>query len=122
MTGRGGWPLNAFLTPELVPFYAGTYFPPESAMGRPGFRQVLLAVAEFYRNHRPQAHAYAGELLARARPGESVLIEERVLGVREQFGRHLSEPVEVAVEDGTRQTCPRHDIADGQGCKRLVEQ
>ena len=50
------------------------------------------------------------------------LIEERVLGVREQFGRHLREPVEVAVEDGARQARPRHDITDGQGCERPVEQ
>ena len=46
MTGRGGWPLNAFLTPELIPFYAGTYFPPESSHGMPGWRMVLDAVAE----------------------------------------------------------------------------
>jgi len=36
-TGGGGWPLNCFLTPELKPFYGGTYFPPESGYGRPGF-------------------------------------------------------------------------------------
>ena len=46
MTGAGGWPLNVFLTPEQVPFYAGTYFPPESRMGMPSWRDVLEAVAE----------------------------------------------------------------------------
>ncbi len=46
MTGRGGWPLNVFLTPEQVPFYAGTYFPPEERHGMPSWRNVLLAVAD----------------------------------------------------------------------------
>ncbi len=46
MTGRGGWPLNVFLTPEQVPFYAGTYFPPEERHGMPSWREVLRAVAE----------------------------------------------------------------------------
>src|SRR5256714_10252821 len=45
MTGHGGWPLNVFLTPEQVPFYAGTYFPPEPRMGMPSWTQVLEAVA-----------------------------------------------------------------------------
>src|SRR5574337_573492 len=62
LTGQGGWPLTAFLTPEGKVFYGGTYFPPDGAMGRPGFKQVLLAVAEFYRTRRDQAHAYANEL------------------------------------------------------------
>src|SRR3982075_374614 len=46
MTGSGGWPLNAFLTPEQEPFYAGTYFPPASRHGMPSWRMVLLAVAD----------------------------------------------------------------------------
>jgi uncharacterized protein YyaL (SSP411 family) len=46
MTGHGGWPLNVFLTPEQVPFYGGTYFPPEPRSGMPSFVQVLEAVAE----------------------------------------------------------------------------
>ena len=45
MTGQGGWPLNVFLTPEQVPFFAGTYFPPDSRMGMPSWRSVLEAVA-----------------------------------------------------------------------------
>ncbi len=49
MTGQGGWPLNAFLSPEdLVPFYAGTYFPAEPRYGRPGFLQVLQALRRYY--------------------------------------------------------------------------
>ena len=41
MTGRGGWPMSVFLTPELKPFYGGTYWPPSARMGMPGFDQVL---------------------------------------------------------------------------------
>ncbi len=46
MTGAGGWPMSAFLTPDLEPFYGGTYFPPEGRYGRPGFRDVLRAIHE----------------------------------------------------------------------------
>jgi uncharacterized protein YyaL (SSP411 family) len=49
MTGRGGWPLTVFLTPQGQPFFGGTYFPPESRHGLPAFRQVLLSVSTSYR-------------------------------------------------------------------------
>src|SRR5947199_9757064 len=52
MTGHGGWPLNAFLTPDGIPFYAGTYFPPESRHGLPSWRMVLLAVADAWEKRR----------------------------------------------------------------------
>jgi uncharacterized protein YyaL (SSP411 family) len=52
MTGHGGWPLNVFLTPEGVPFYGGTYWPPEDRMGMPSFTKVLEGVAEAYRERR----------------------------------------------------------------------
>ncbi len=45
LTGRGGWPLNLFLTPELQPFYGGTYFPPEDQLGRPGIKTIVHLVA-----------------------------------------------------------------------------
>ena len=44
-TGGGGWPLSVFLSPDLKPVYGGTYFPPRGAYGRPGFPQVLQALA-----------------------------------------------------------------------------
>ena len=49
MTGQGGWPLNCFLTPELKPFFAGTYFPPESKYGRPSFMQLLAQISEVWK-------------------------------------------------------------------------
>ena len=48
MTGGGGWPMSVFLTPDLKPFFAGTYFPPEDYMGRPGFRRVLREIVAAY--------------------------------------------------------------------------
>src|ERR671924_1175686 len=54
MTGSGGWPLNVFLTPEQVPFYAGTYFPPEPRMGMPSWRQVLGAVADAWAKRKDE--------------------------------------------------------------------
>jgi uncharacterized protein len=54
MTGHGGWPLNAFLTPEQAPFYTGTYFPPEQRQGLPSWRMVLLAVADAWEKRREE--------------------------------------------------------------------
>jgi uncharacterized protein len=54
MTGRGGWPLTAFLTPEGVPFYGGTYFPPEPRHGMPSFRQLLEAVGSAWDGRRDE--------------------------------------------------------------------
>jgi uncharacterized protein YyaL (SSP411 family) len=54
ITGHGGWPLNAFLTPDGVPFYAGTYFPPESRHGLPSWRMVLDGVAEAWTSRREE--------------------------------------------------------------------
>ena len=52
MTGRGGWPLTVFLTPERRPFYGGTYFPPEARWGQPGFPQLLERVAQLWKERR----------------------------------------------------------------------
>jgi uncharacterized protein len=49
LTGQGGWPLTAFLTPDGKPFYGGTYFPPVDGYGRPSFKRVLLSIAAAYR-------------------------------------------------------------------------
>src|SRR5438132_10013871 len=62
MTGSGGWPMTVFLTPELKPFYGGTYFPPQDRHGLPSFRKVLLAVAEAWQNNRAGLREQAGQL------------------------------------------------------------
>jgi uncharacterized protein len=55
LTGQGGWPLTAFLTPDGDPFYGGTYFPPDDRFGRPSFRRVLTEVARLWRDQRARA-------------------------------------------------------------------
>ncbi len=62
MTGHGGWPLNVFLTPEGVPFYGGTYFPPSERPGMASFPQVLLAVSEAWSERGEEIRA-SGERL-----------------------------------------------------------
>ena len=62
ISGQGGWPLTAFLTPEGKPFFGGTYFPPEDAMGRPGFKRILLGVAESFKARRTEVDASAQAL------------------------------------------------------------
>jgi uncharacterized protein YyaL (SSP411 family) len=59
---QGGWPLTGFLLSDGKPFFGGTYFPPEDQMGRPGFRRVLLAVADSYRNKRAELERAADSL------------------------------------------------------------
>jgi uncharacterized protein YyaL (SSP411 family) len=62
LTGHGGWPLTAFLTPAGEPYYGGTYFPPEPRRGMPSFRQVLDAVREAWVHRRDEVHRAAGEM------------------------------------------------------------
>jgi uncharacterized protein len=62
MTGRGGWPMSVFLTPDLQPFYGGTYWPPRASRGMPGFDQILNAVAQAWRDRRDQVGEQAREL------------------------------------------------------------
>jgi uncharacterized protein YyaL (SSP411 family) len=69
MTGHGGWPLNAFITPEQVPFYAGTYFPPEPRQGMPSWRQVLIAVSDAWRERREEIRAGGAHVAERLRGG-----------------------------------------------------
>jgi hypothetical protein len=62
MTGHGGWPLTAFLDPEGVPFYGGTYFPPEPRHGMPSFRMVMEAVVQSWTTKREQIRASADRI------------------------------------------------------------
>ena len=66
-TGSGGWPMTVFLTPELKPFYGGTYFPPTSRWGRPGFSDLLGELARVWKTERDQVEGAATELLQRLR-------------------------------------------------------
>src|SRR5450755_1658848 len=66
LSGQGGWPLTAFLTPDGKPFYGGTYFPPADAYGRPSFKRVLLSIAAAYREKH-------GDVMEQARMVESAI-------------------------------------------------
>jgi hypothetical protein len=64
-TGSGGWPMSVFLTPELKPFFGGTYFPPAERHGRPSFLQLLQQIAQLWRERQTEIVASAAELHAR---------------------------------------------------------
>jgi uncharacterized protein YyaL (SSP411 family) len=64
MTGSGGWPLNIFLTPDLKPFYGGTYFPPDERHGMPSFKAVLERVYRAYREQRGKVDASGEQILS----------------------------------------------------------
>jgi uncharacterized protein len=63
MTGSGGWPLTAFLTPDGKPFYAGTYFPDEDRHGMPAFRKVLTAIAETWHERRDEVETQSARIV-----------------------------------------------------------
>jgi uncharacterized protein len=95
MTGHGGWPLNVFVTPEQVPFYGGTYFPPEPRHGMPSWRQVLAAVAEAWQTRNDEIRT-TGERMAERLQGGALLapsdepiteaaLEAAVAGLRSSF-------------------------------------
>ncbi len=70
MTGSGGWPMTVFLTPEGVPFYGGTYFPPEDRYGMPGFSRVLVSVAAAYREQKDLIRKDALRVMEELRKGD----------------------------------------------------
>ena len=95
MTGSGGWPTTVFMTPDGKPFYAGTYFPPEPRHGMPGFRDVLAAVAETWRERRSDVDRQAGRIddalrsVAQAPPSleplTSSILSEAARGIARTF-------------------------------------
>ena len=71
ISGQGGWPLTAFLTPEGMPYFGGTYFPPEERYGRPSFRRVLLTMAEAFQSRRSEVEESAASVFSAVEQGES---------------------------------------------------
>ncbi len=71
ISGQGGWPLTAFLTPDGRPYFGGTYIPREDRYGRPGIRQVLLTLAEVWRERRDEALETAASVMAAIEHNES---------------------------------------------------
>jgi uncharacterized protein YyaL (SSP411 family) len=64
LTGRGGWPMTMFLTPDRQPFYGGTYFPPQDRHGMPGFPRILQGVAQAYRDKPDDVQKSVGQILS----------------------------------------------------------
>ncbi|MEJ5201362.1 MAG: thioredoxin domain-containing protein, partial [Anaerolineales bacterium] len=94
MTGSGGWPMSVFLTPDLKPFFAGTYFPPTPRYNLPSFRDVLIAIAEAWKNNRKQLLA-AGNAITHHLQSQ--------IGHRKSQTGFSSEYLETAVQNLTRQ-------------------
>ncbi|HKR97626.1 MAG TPA: thioredoxin domain-containing protein, partial [Candidatus Angelobacter sp.] len=99
ISGQGGWPLTAFLTPEGKPFYAGTYFPPQDYQGRPSFQRVLLTLAQAYKERH-------GEVLESA---ESVMDAiSRAEGFEGKSGSLKPELIDSMVESAVKLFDPEH--------------
>src|SRR5208337_858046 len=75
-TGQGGWPMSVWLTPQLRPFFGGTYFPPTDVPGRPGFITILRRIAELWKMERDQIEAKAGSLLSALREAEGEAVAQ----------------------------------------------
>ncbi len=69
LTGQGGWPMTVFMTPDARPFYAGTYYPPDDAYGRPGFRRLLESIHNAWEQDRDKVLDSAGKITAHLRQG-----------------------------------------------------
>lgn len=95
MTGSGGWPMSMFITPDLKPFYGGTYFPPDDRWGRPGFRNILGQIATAYRENREKIDESADKLTDLIQNSSSVsgasqdvsrrFVDQAVIDVSQQF-------------------------------------
>src|SRR5690348_7256793 len=71
ISGQGGWPLTAFLTPDGRPFYGGTYYPPEDTYGRPGMRRVLIGVSQAFADKREDVIESAANVMSAISQAES---------------------------------------------------
>jgi uncharacterized protein YyaL (SSP411 family) len=97
MTGHGGWPMTVFLTPEGLPFFGGTYFPPEPRHGLPSFRELLAAVADAYRERRGEVDRQGAALVehirqaSEARPSADPLTEALLVEAQASFRRGYDE-------------------------------
>src|ERR1700693_6113603 len=88
VSGQGGWPLTAFLTPEGKPFYGGTYFPPTDGYGRPSFKRVLISIANAYKEKN-------GDVVEQAKMVESAIAQAESFAGR---GGRVSESIIAAIE------------------------
>jgi uncharacterized protein len=90
LTGQGGWPMTVFLTPAGEPFFGGTYFPPEPRHGLPSFKQVLLSVAEAWREQRSEVERSGAQLAEHIRAGALRGSSEEPLGKKLLFDAQIA--------------------------------
>ncbi len=81
MTGHGGWPMSVFLTPDLQPFYGGTYYPPTDSRGMPGFPRVLLSVERAWQERRDEITAAAADMTNQLKSAGDIPSSEGELGL-----------------------------------------
>ncbi len=93
-TGSGGWPMSVFLTPELKPFFGGTYFPPDDRYGRPGFKRILEYLAESWKNDRDKINQSSNDVIQQLQqreeasaPNYSRALDRSVLDTAYQYFR-----------------------------------
>lgn len=99
ISGQGGWPLTAFLTPDGKPFFGGTYFPPEDSMNRPGFKRILSAIADAFKTRRSEVDSSAKAL------EDAVAKAEIFHGARADFNPNV---VDSILESAVHQFDERH--------------
>jgi uncharacterized protein len=85
MTGSGGWPLNCFLNTDALPFYAGTYFPPQAHYERPSWMEVLRNLHNAWNNQRDTVEAQAQKLLGYIREGENTMLNKARARVKDEL-------------------------------------
>ncbi len=68
----GGWPLSVFLTPDKKPFFGGTYFPPVDYAGRPGFKTILMAISQYYKEKKGEIEEQGRQFLDALKDGQDV--------------------------------------------------
>ena len=96
LTRHGGWPMSVWLTPDLRPFYGGTYYPPTDQYGRPGFVTLLAALEDAYRHRRPEVEKSASQLVEVLEQIAEPPAPRRPVGVSEPF---IDELVERSTDD-----------------------
>ena len=133
ISGQGGWPLTAFLTPDGRPYFGGTYFPREDRYGRPGFDRVLLTMAAVWRERHDEALDSAAGVMAAIEEnenfsGRALALEPEVLLLDEPMaGMNLEEKEDIArfiidIFEGQGDTYPRTPVLrDGVNCIVLIE-
>ena len=99
ISGQGGWPLTAFLTPDGKPFFGGTYFPPDDAMGRPGFKRILAAISDAFEKRRAEVDNSAQAL------EQAVAKAEIFQGARGEFDARV---VDAVVDSAVKRFDPTH--------------